>query len=63
MSNILFKSLVNGVITLLVISLVVSLVRGLAFIQVITMPMYLATASCCAVASYFGYKLKEQKTS
>lgn len=63
MSNILFKSLFNGIISLVVISLVVSLVRGVAFIQIATMPMYLATASCCAVASYFGYKLKEQKTS
>lgn len=61
-NNILFKSLVNGVITLVIFALITSLMRGMFFLQVIMLPYYLLLAVSAAAASYIGFKLKEMKT-
>ena len=61
-NNILFKSLVNGVITLIVLSVFATLVRGMLFVQAVTLPYHVLMAVTAVAASYIGLKAKEMKT-
>jgi hypothetical protein len=60
-TNIIFKSLANGFITLLVFALIGVLIKGMVFIQAVTLPYNLLIACFAAVGSYIGFTIREAK--
>lgn len=60
-TNIIFKSLVNGFITLIIFALIGTLMKGMLFIQAVTLPYNLLIACFAAVGSYIGFTMKEAK--
>lgn len=59
--SIIVKSVINGIITFLVVGLALSLIKGIAFVQVITMPYFLFIVSSVIVGSYIGFTKNEEK--
>jgi len=59
--SIIVKSVINGIITFLVVGLALSLIKGIAFVQVITMPYFLFIVSSVIVGSYIGFTKKQEK--
>jgi len=59
--NLLFKSLMNGIIAFLGISLLMVIVKDATLVQAITTPYVIISAVCAAVVSYFGFMLKTSK--
>lgn len=60
-TNIIFKSLANGLITLLVFALIGVLIKGMVFIQAVTLPYNLLIACLAAAGSFIGFTLKEAR--
>lgn len=59
--SVIVKSVINGIITFLVVGLALSLIKGIAFVQVITMPYFLFIVSSVIVGSYIGFTKKQEK--
>ena len=61
--NILIKSLLNGVITLLALAVILSLVKDVGFVQALIAPYTIAASIAAMVGSYIGFarKAKGQK--
>ena len=56
--NTLIKSLLNGVISLLVLAVLLSLIKGMSFVQALTVPYTIAAAIVAMVCSYIGFARK-----
>ena len=56
--NILIKSLLNGVISLLVLAVLLSLIKDMSFVQALTVPYTIAVAIAAMVGSYIGFARK-----
>ena len=56
--NILIKSLLNGVISLLVLAVLLSLVNGTGFTAALFAPHTIIVALSAAVGSYIGFSRK-----
>ena len=56
--NILIKSLLNGVISLLVLAVLLSLIKGMSFVQALTVPYTIAVAIVAMVGSFIGFARK-----
>ena len=56
--NILIKSLLNGVISLLVLAVLLSLRTDMSFVQALTVPYALVVAITAMVGSYIGFARK-----
>ena len=57
-NNILIKSLLNGVISLLVLAVLLSLGKDMSFVQALTVPYTIAAAIAAMVGSYIGFARK-----
>lgn len=56
--NILIKSLLNGVISLLVLAVLLSLIKDMSFVQALTELYTIAVAIAAMVGSYIGFARK-----
>ena len=56
--NIFIKSLLNGVISLLVLAVLLSLIKDMSFVQALTGPYTIAIAIAAMVGSYIGFARK-----
>jgi hypothetical protein len=62
MSNsVVFKSLANGIVTLIVISMLSTLLKDMDFTQAIILPYNVITATLAVAGSYVGFTIKELK--
>lgn len=60
MKIILVKSLLIGLATLLVLALMLSLMKGVAFAELLVAPYTIAFAVSAALGSYVGFERKAQ---
>ena len=60
-NNIILKSLANGFLTLIIFALIGTLMKGMIFIQAVTLPYNLIIACLAAAGSFIGYTMKEAK--
>ena len=60
-NNIILKSLANGFLTLIIFALIGTLMKGMIFIQAVTLPYNLLIACLAAAGSFIGYTMKEAK--
>lgn len=60
-NNIILKSLANGFLTLIIFALIGTLMKGIIFIQAVTLPYNLLIACLAAAGSFIGYTMKEAK--
>ena len=63
MKNNIFKALINAVVTLLVLALVLSLMKGVAFAELLVAPFTIAFAVSAGLGSYVGFERKAQAVS
>jgi hypothetical protein len=56
--KIVIKSLLNGIISLLVLALLLGLVKDQGFVQALTAPYTIAVALVAIVGSYIGFARK-----
>ena len=56
--NIILKSLINGIITWLVVGLFLSLTKDTTFVEALITPYILFVASACIGGSFIGFKRK-----
>ena len=56
--NILIKSLLNGVISLLVLAVLLILIKDMSFVQALTKFYTIAVAIAAMVGSYIGFARK-----
>ena len=56
--NIILKSLINGIITWLVVGLFLSLTKDTTFVETLITPYTLFAASACIGGSFIGFKRK-----
>ena len=59
--NIIIKSLLNGIVSCLLLALILTLTKGVNFMQALVEPSTLFLAPCAAVGSYFGYRFKAMR--
>ena len=59
----IFKALLNGVVTLFVLALVMSLVKGAAFAEVLVAPYTVTAAVAACLGSYIGFARKAKAVS
>ena len=57
-NNIILKSLINGIITWLVVGLFLSLTKDTTFVEALITPYTLFAASACIGGSFIGFKRK-----
>ena len=58
---IIVKSLINGVVSWLLVALIVTLKKDVSFVQVLTEPYTIFLAVAAAFGSYAGYNRKMKK--
>lgn len=58
--NTFVKSMINAVVSWLVVALVLSLVRDMSFMQALTTPYTIALSISALVCSYIGFERKAQ---
>ena len=56
--NVIFKSLLNGVAACLLFALLMSLTKGLGFVQVLAASKTIILGLCTIVGSFIGYIVK-----
>ena len=59
----IFKALLNGVVTLFVLALVMSLVKGAAFAEVLVAPYTVIAAAAACLGNYIGFARKARAVS
>ena len=57
--NKIIKSLLNGIASMLLFSLLQNLFDGMGFVQALMAPETFALALCAAVGSFIGFGMKE----
>ena len=57
-NNIILKSLINGILTWLVLGLFLSLTKDTTFVEALITPYILFAASTCIGGSFIGFKRK-----
>ena len=57
-NNIILKSLINGILTWLVLGLFLSLTKDTTFVEALITPYILFAASVCIGGSFIGFKRK-----
>ena len=57
-NNIILKSLINGILTWLVLGLFLSLTKDTTFVETLITPYILFVASACIGGSFIGFKRK-----
>ena len=60
--NILFKSLLQGVVGMVIIALLLSILHDDSFLEVLVEPYTILMGVACVVGSYIGYSRKAKKT-
>lgn len=60
-NNVILKSLANGFLTLIIFALIGTLMKGMIFIQAVTLPYNLIIACLAAAGSFIGYTMREAK--
>ena len=63
MKNILFKSLLNGVVTLFALALILSWMNGLRFVEALVLPYIITAAVTACLASFIGFVGKANSVS
>ena len=63
MKNILFKSLLNGVVTLFALALILSWMNGLRFVEALVLPYIITAAVAACFASFIGFVGKANSVS
>ena len=63
MKNILFKSLLNGVVTLFALALILSWMNGLRFVEALVLPYIITAAVTACLASFIGFVRKANSVS
>ena len=59
--NYLIKALINGIITLVILSVLISLIKQRPFMDVLTEPYTIVIAVCAVIGSYIGFMIKKDK--
>ena len=59
--NLIIKSLLNGVLSFVLVALVFHLVKGVAIAQVIVAPYTISLTISAIVGSYIGFRIKTMK--
>ena len=61
MKNIIIKSLVNGILTFVLVALIQHLVKGVAIAQAVIAPYTIFLTISAIVGSYIGFSIKAMK--
>ncbi len=61
MNKIIIKSLVNGIVSALLLALILTLTKGMNYVDALMAPSTLILAPCAAVGSFIGYTLRAKK--
>ena len=59
--NMLIKVLINGIVTLLVLGMLLSIAKGVSITEAIMTPYVIFIASTAMASSYIGFKRKARK--
>ena len=59
--KILIKALINGVVSLLVLAVLLSLIKGAGFMEALMAPYTICIALAAAVCSYIGFMRKAKQ--